>query len=163
MRRWLWWTVGETELCYTRLYPDACSYWCRPSVINLFAPVAKGWANVTGELSLANTLGWMHCLSTAVVVCNAIVWAAGLATLRASTRLSKHPTVHVFSPSCRWKVWVWSTTRISSVLIVKGTTRFGSVGGPLSHKGLSFVTCSSKAQPATTCTCFWGFQKKSEP
>lgn len=75
--------------------------WCRPSEMNLFAPVAKGWENVTGELSLANNLGLMQWFSAAIVIFNATVLAAGLATLSAFTRLSKHPTVHIFSPSCR--------------------------------------------------------------
>lgn len=82
---------------------------------------------MTGELSLANNLGLMQCFSTAVVIFNAIVSAAGLASLSAFTRLSKHPTVHIFSPSCRGKVWVWSTTQIPSTLILKGTTRFGNI------------------------------------
>lgn len=56
---------------------------------------------MTGELSLANSLGLMQCFPAAVVIFNAIVLAAGLATLSAFTRLSKHPTVHIFSPCCR--------------------------------------------------------------
>lgn len=53
---------------------------------------------MTGGLSLANDLGLMQWFSAAIVIFNAIVLAAGLATLSAFTRLSKHPTVHIFSP-----------------------------------------------------------------
>lgn len=119
---------------------------------------AKMW-HENWELSLANNLGLMQCFSAAVVIFNVTVLAAGLATLSAFTRLSKHPTVYIFSPSCIWKAWVWSTAWISSILILNGTTRFGIFEGLQAVRGLSFDACFSEGSAHNYVHMFLRFPK----